>query len=182
MKVREKGILPNQLYSDNKDKLKKVYKAHGLKFNQGALHTANIFLWQGDGQQVEGKFTKDDSGLTVHSELVVTATERTQLFDDLKEVVENIAGTWEIVEEEELQKEEDAAKVEAIEKFDARMWNRLLTEEKYARRSGHEHCPVLKGMITEELTDRHEKFGLQDLTPWDVLAEVYAMADSEVVT
>lgn len=180
MKVRETAILPNQLYSDNKVKIKKLYKAHGLKFNQGALHSAQIFLWQGDGQEVEGKFAKDEDGITVHSELVVTAGWRTDLFDELKELVEELGGSWAIAEVEELQKEEDGQKLEAIKKFEEAMWNRVLTEERYARRKGREHCPVLKNIITEVLTERHEKFGLKDLTPWDMLAEAYAIVDSEV--
>jgi hypothetical protein len=180
MKVREKGILPDQLYSENKTKVKKVYKTHSLKFNQGALHTAQCFLWQGEGQQVEGKFTKDDNGVTIHSELIVTADERTDLFDDLKEVVEELGGSWEIVGVEELQKEEDAERSEAIKSFESAMWNKLFHEERTARSKGFEHCPILKGLITSLLTERHEKFELADLMPHDVLAEVYATIDSEV--
>jgi len=180
MKVREKAILPDQLYSNNKDKIKKVYKAYGLKFNQGALHTNQLFLWQTEGTMVQGFFTKDDDGLTVHSELVITAKERTQLFDDLKELVEELGGKWEIVEEEELQKEEDDATTKAIEDFEHSMWSQLFNEERKARKKGFEHCPILKALITKLLTERHEKFGLQDLMPYDVLAEVYATIDSEV--
>jgi len=181
MKQRVVFTLPNQLYSENKVKVKKVMKAHGLAFNQGALHSANIYLWQGDGEQVEGKFTKDESGLTVHSELVWSGKERSTFLSAFEELVKELGGSWEIVGEEELHKEEADELEEERKNFDKRMWNRLLTEENYSKRKGLEHCPVLKPMITEELTERFKKFGLKDLTAWDVLAEVYAMSDSEVV-
>ena len=181
MTAFEKAILPDQLYSDNKTKLKTIYKKHGLKFNQGALHNSNLFLWQGEGVVVQGIFTKDEHGVTTHSELLVKAKERTDLFDDLKEAVENIGGTWEIVPEEVLVKEEEAQKLEEIESFEKSMWTKLFNEERKARKQGFEHCPVMKGLITEQLTERHKRFGLTDLTPWDVLAEVYAVVDSEVV-
>lgn len=179
MKLREKAILPNQLYSENKTKIKKVYKEHGLKFNQGALHSANIFLWQGDGQQVEGRFTKNDDGVTVHSELVVTADERTPFFDDLKELVEELGGSWEISGEEELQKEEVDERDKEIKKYEFNMYNQLFNEERKARQQGFQHCPVIKPMITKMLEERYVRFSLDDLTPYDVLAEVYATVDSE---
>lgn len=180
MKVKEIATLPDQLYSNNKVKLKKIMKAHGLKFNTGALHTASVFLWQGAECQVEGKFTKDGEGVTVHSELVVTGEERTQLFDDLKELIEELGGSWEVVDVKQLIKESNEALIKEIHDYEAKEMAKLTNEELNARRKGAEHCPVIKPMIVAYLTERHENYGLKDLTPHDVLAEVYAEADAEV--
>ena len=180
MKQRVIFTLPDQLYSDNKVKLKKVMKAHGLVFNQGALHSASIFLWQGEGEQVEGKFTKDKSGLTVHSELVWTGQERSDFLSAFEELIQELGGSWEIAEEEELKKEEYAEREEGVKSYEGNMFAQLLKEERDARGKGFEHCPVLKPMITKLLQERYDRFELKDLTPYDVLAEVYATIDSEV--
>ena len=128
----------------------------------------------------QGFFTKDDDGVTVHSEIVITASERNEVFDDLKEVIEELGGSWEEVAEEELQKEADEEKNKEQEAFESAMWNKWFREERDARKKGFEHCPILKSLITSLLTERHEKFGLADLQPYDVLAEVYATIDTEV--
>ena len=180
MTVRETAILPNQLYSEHKDKIKKVYKKHLLKFNQGALHSAHIFLWQGDGQKVEGRFTKDDDGITIHSELVITSNDRTPLFDDLKELVEELGGSWKITGEEELHKEEVDERDKEIKAYDSDMFNQLFNDERNARKSGFKHSPVIKPMISKLLQERYDRYDLKELTPHDVLAEVYAVVDSEV--
>ena len=180
MKVREAGLLKGSLYSDNKVKIKKVFKAHGLKFNQGACMSAKCFLWQSEEGQVEGKFTKDKSGTTIRAELVITAEDRTPAFDDLKECVLELGGSWSIVSEEEMEVEAEEEADEEFAAFEKKWKHKLLFEERNGRKSGFNHCPILKPFIKQYLEERESEYGLTDKTVDKVLKEIYKIVDKEM--
>lgn len=178
-KLREIAILQGHLYSDNKEKIKKLFKQFGLAFNQGALNAAHLYIWQGEAEQVEGKFTKDSDGLTIHSTLTWTGKERTPFLDELKKLTEELGGGWKVAGEEELVKEEVDDRKKAIKEMENDGLTKLYGEERKARVQGFGHCPIIKPMITKFLTERYEKFGLKDWKPEEVLDRVYKKVDNE---
>jgi len=179
LKVREVGILEGALYTTNKVKIKKLFKKYGLKFNQGACLSNNLFLWQREGLQVEGKFTKDDEGVTTRAELVITGDERTPEFDELKECVEALGGSWEEVEKEVLKEEHAQEMDKELIDFDKRWNNRMLNEERNARRSKFKHCPILKPLVNQYLSEREQFKPKKKKNADKIIKEIYQVVDKE---
>jgi hypothetical protein len=158
MNFKEVATLPDQLYSSNKTKIKSLFKKYGLKFNQGACLSANLYLWQGEGIQVEGKFTKNAEGVTIHAELIVTSEERSEIFDQLRSVVEKLGGSWSVAEEEEVKEESAKQDNEERAKFMKEWKNNLANEERKARKMGMKKCPIIDPMISKFIEELKQRF------------------------
>ena len=179
MKLREVGKLEGSTYSDNKTKVKRIFKKHELKFNQGACLSSNLFLWQGEELQVEGKFIKDGDGVTISAELIITGKERTSAFDELKECVLALGGSWGIAPEEEMKEEAEEEADEEFEAFKKEWKNRMLNEERNARRMKFKHCPILKPLVNEYLSKREQFKPKKKLTAEKIIKEIYKIVDKE---
>lgn len=171
MKAKEVGILEGAVYSEHKLKVKAVFKKYGMKFNQGACLSANLYLWQGEGIQAEGKFTKDDEGVTIRAEIILTAEERVEAFDKLREIIEKLGGSWSVASEEEVKEESVNQEEEERVKFMKEWKHRLVTEEKNARAKGFKKCPVIVPMINKFLEELKTKYPKSDVPTADAVYE-----------
>lgn len=177
MKQRITFQLPGLLYSQNKDKIKKLFKKYGLKFNQGACLSNNLFLWQGDKQQVEGKFFKDDDGQTLRSELIWTCEEETDLMAEMDALISSLGGSLEEANKEEMKEEEVKEEEAERDDFEKKWRHRLLNEERNARSKGFKHCPILLPMVKQYLTEREKPFKEHDANK--LVSKIHDMIDKE---
>lgn len=160
--MKEIGLLDGAVYSEHKLKVKAVFKKYGMKFNQGACLSANLYLWQGEGIQAEGKFTKDDEGVTIRAEIILTAEERVEAFDKLREIIEKLGGSWSVASEEEVKEESVKEEEDERMKFLKEWKHKLVTEERNARAKGFKKCPIIIPMINKFLEEYKTSYPAYD--------------------
>jgi hypothetical protein len=179
MKVKEIGKLKGNIYSENKVKVKKVFKKYKMAFNQGACLSSNLFLWQGEDVAVEGKFVKDEAGVTQSATFIITGKERTPAFDELKECVEALGGSWSVAAEEEVKAEEEEEADAELVAFDKEWKNKLLSEERKARSAKFKHCPILRPMVKQFIEEREKRFNIKSETVEQIMEQIYKQVNKE---
>jgi len=167
---KEYVILDKSAYSDNKVKIKKIFKDMGLEFDKPEYFKSNKFIWKNDKERIE--LINEDDKAVLHWE----SSEESELLQKLKEETEKLDGVW-------VSKDTDseAGKVELgndLKKFDSRNMSLFIENERNARMRGFKHCPILKAMINEYIENRDKEFGATDKHQEEILKYVIDYIDT----
>lgn len=136
--------LISDVYSKNKDKIKKLFKEEGLLFNRGEYLTNGKFVWENNIESIELVMEEDSAVLRWES------GNKTTLYEKLKVYTSQLGGIW------STKKIEPTKTKEELDKFDSKFMNKFIQHERNARIKGFKHCPILVPMIKEYVEQRKE--------------------------
>jgi hypothetical protein len=153
--------LTSEAYSENKAKIKKIFKDEGLIFNRGKYLADGKFIWENDKQSIELIAENENSILRWESD------DFTSLYEKLKIYTTQLNGEWSTKKIEPIKLDSD------LIRYDNKYMNKFIQHEKNARVKGFKHCPILKPMIKEYLDNRKEEFNVEDKTVEEILNSVY---------
>ena len=162
--------MSREVYSQNKVKIKKLYKEHGLVFDK-AQYYKDKFIWENDNEKIE--LVPEDAVATIYWE----GNEESELLNQLKEKTKELGGIWKVHKEDEGKKEAEAEA--EFDYFEKRSMAIIVENERNARSKGFKHCPILKPMIKDYLEVRERKYGKTDKTSEDIINYVYNYIDEK---
>jgi len=164
--------MSRDIYSQNKAKIKKLYKEHGLIFDK-AQYYKDKFIWENEKERVE--LVPEDNVVTIYWESKDGSD--SELLEQLKEKTKELGGIWKEVKDDSKKKEKDAE--DKFNYFEKRSMAILVENERNARSKGFTHCPILKPMIKDYLEVRERKYGKTDKSVDDIVKYVYDYVDEK---
>jgi len=150
--------LPEGVYDKNKVRLKAIFKQFGLEFNKKEYFVGK-FIWQSPTESVEGKFEKNEQGVTTKATFLLNTGDS---FNNVfRPIIKILGGDWCNAEE--------TKNVEKNALYD------IVKEELRARNRRWPHSPLLKPMIKEYFTKNNIAFDNKKII--DTEREVWEQAD-----
>jgi len=159
--------LPSAVYSENKIKIKKMFKDEGLIFNKMEYLGNGKFVWENELERIELILEDDNSILKWES------GNETNLYQNLKTYTTKIGGFWFDDKITRMTTNND------LKRFDNKYMNKFIRCERDARIKGFNHCPILIPMIKEYIEERKEIDGKHIIIS-DIVKKVNSNVDKNI--